>query len=132
MRVVAIGALTALFIASGAPAQSMNAAAFHQRAVALQKKGPLALFSSDLKLLMDQVKADLHQIRGERLAAKAAGKQAAFCPPGDGAKLTEKDILAAMEAVPPAERHRTSTKDALLAFLVRRHPCPNGQGKAGT
>jgi len=89
-----------------------------------EKKGPLAMFSGDLKLLAKQVRADAAQIREERLAAKTAGKRTAFCPPSGGAKLTDKDILAAMEAVPAAERSRTSTKDALRAFLARHHPCP--------
>ena len=67
----------------------------------LKKKGPLAMFSGDLKLLMNQVKADAGQIRAKRLAAKAAGRPTAFCPPDGGVKLTDRDILVAMRAVPP-------------------------------
>jgi hypothetical protein len=29
-----------------------------------------------------------------------------------------------MNAVPPAQRARTSTKDALRAYFARRFPCP--------
>ncbi len=105
-------------------AAAMPVSTFLAKAETLKKKGPLAMFSGDLKLLAKQVRADAAQIREERLAAKTAGKRTAFCPPSGGAKLTDKDILAAMEAVPAAERSRTSTKDALRAFLARHHPCP--------
>ena len=111
----------ALALSSGAAA--MPVSTFLAKADKLQAKGPLALLSSDLKLLTRQVKADLGQIRAERLAAKAAGRPTAFCPPESGAKLTDKDIVAAMEAVPASQRPRTDTRSALRAFLVRRHPC---------
>lgn len=114
-------ALGALMLSSGAAA--MPVSAFLAKAQALKAKGPLAIFSGDLKLLTNQVKSDAAQIREERLAAKAAGRPTAFCPPGNGAKLSDKDILSAMEAVPLSERARTDTRVALRAFLVRRHPC---------
>ena len=107
-----------------ASAAAMPVSTFLAKADKLQKKGPLAMFSGDLKLLMNQVRADAGQIRAERLAAKAAGRPTAFCPPDGGAKLSDKDILTAMRAVPPATRANTSTKDALRAYLARRHPCP--------
>ena len=113
--------LGALTLSSGVAA--MPVSAFLTKAHALQKKGPLAMLSGDLKLLTRQIKADAGKIREERLAAKAAGKPAAFCPPEGGAKLKDKDILAAMEAVPASERARTDTRVALRNFLARRHPC---------
>lgn len=114
-------ALGALMVSSGASA--MPVSTFLAKAAALKAKGPLAIFSGDLKLLTNQVKADAGKIREERLAAKAAGKPTAFCPPESGTKLTDKDILAAMEAVPASERARTDTRLALRNFLARRHPC---------
>ena len=114
----------ALAAAPISAAAAMPVSTFLTKAEALQKKGALAMFSGDLKLLTRQVKADAAQIRAERLAARAAGKRTAFCPPEAGTKLTDKDVLTAMQAVPAAERARTTTKEALRAFLVRRHPCP--------
>lgn len=101
----------------------MPVSTFLTKAAALKKKGPLALFSGDMKLLTNQVKADAGKIREERLAAKAAGRPTAFCPPESGTKLTDKDILAAMEAVPSGQRATTDTRTALRNFLARRHPC---------
>lgn len=116
----------ALVAAPLSGASAMPVTTFLAKAEALKKKGPLALFSSDLKALTREVKADAAQIRAERLAAEAAGRRGAFCPPAAGVKLTDNDVLEAMQAVPPALRARTDTKDALRAYLARRHPCPAG------
>jgi hypothetical protein len=32
-------------------------------------------------------------------------------------------VMSAMEAVPPAQRARTDTRDALRAYVTRRFPC---------
>ncbi|MDP9424384.1 MAG: hypothetical protein M3Q19_16405 [Pseudomonadota bacterium] len=113
----------ALLLGAAAPASAMNVATFLMKAEAVNKKGPLALFSGDLKLLTNQVKADAAAIRAERLAAEAARKRPNHCPPAGGVKLSDKDVLAAMEAVPPTLRAQTNTKNALSAYLARRFPC---------
>jgi hypothetical protein len=105
-------------------ASAMPVSMFLPRVEALQKKGPMALFSKDLEVLTNQVKADLGEIRSERLAAKTAGQPAEFCPPPEGGKFTDKDIISAMRAVPVQQRASTSTKSALKALLIRRYPCP--------
>lgn len=101
----------------------MPVSTFLAKADRLQKKGPLALFSGDFKLLMNQVKADAAQLRAENKAAEAAGRPKAYCTPASGVKLTNKDVVGAMQAVPPAERASTSTKAALRAYFARRFPC---------
>ena len=113
----------ALLLGAAAPASAMTVDLFLAKADKLKAKGPLTLFSSDIKLLTNQIKADAGSLREERLAAKAAGKAQAFCPPEAGAKLTDKDVLQAMEAVPAAQRSRTTTRTALRAFMARRYPC---------
>ena len=106
-----------------AAAGAMPVSTFLEKATALQKKGPLALFSGDVKLLMNQVKADAGQLRAERVAAEAAKRPAAFCPPAGGVKLSDKEVMQAMQAVPAAQRPRTSTKDALRVHMAARYPC---------
>lgn len=103
-------------------APAMPVSAFLEKADRLEKKGPLALFSGDLKFLMNQVKGDFASLRAERLAAKSAGRPA-WCPP-EKVALNDKDVMAAMRAVPTAERARTDTRGALRAMLVRKFPCP--------
>lgn len=116
----------AMFVAAvslGSGAAAMPVSTFLDKADRLQKRGPLALMSSDLKLLMNQVKADAAQLRAENKTAEAAGRRKAYCTPAEGVKLGNRDILAAMNAVPPQQRATTQTKDALRAYFARRFPC---------
>ena len=121
---ILVGAMLAFTPFATAAAAAMPVSTFLAKADDLQKKGPLAMFSGDLKLLMGQVKADAAELRSENKAAAAAGRAKAYCTPAAGVELTNRDILGAMQAVPPAERARTSTKDALRSYFARRFPCP--------
>jgi hypothetical protein len=105
-------------------ATAMPVSTFLAKADKVQKKGPLAMFSGDLKLLMGQVKTDAAELRAENEAATAAGRPKAYCTAPGGVKMSNREILSAMQAVPPAQRARTSTKDALRAYFARRFPCP--------
>ena len=113
-------ALTAVPFAS---ASAMPVSTFLTKADALQKKGAMAVFSKDLKLLMNQIKQDAGELRAANQAAVAAGKPKAYCTPGKGVKLTNRDVLDAMRAVPPQQRAATSTKDALRTYFAKRWPC---------
>ena len=104
-------------------ASAMPVATFLAKADALEKKGAMAVFSKDLKLLMGQVKKDAGELSAANKAAAAAGKPKAYCTPGAGVKLSNRDVLSAMRAVPPAQRAATSSKEALKAHLARRYPC---------
>ena len=100
----------------------MPVSTFLAKVASLKKKGPLALVSSDLKLVMNQVKQDSAQLRAENKALEAAGKRKHYCSPPN-AKITDDELLAAVEQVPVAQRPRTSTKDAFRAYFARRFPC---------
>ena len=106
-----------------AAASAMPVSTFIAKAEALKAKGPLALFSGDLKLLSSEVKADSVALRGENLAADKAGRRKAYCTPKAGVALSQNDIMAAMQAVPPPQRASTPTKDAMRTYLARRFPC---------
>ena len=114
-------ALAALTVSAAAPAMPIDQ--FLGKAEALRKKGALALFSGDLKLLTNDIKASSVELRAENQAAVKAGRPKAYCTPAAGASLKDKDILAAMQAVPAPQRATTSTKDALRTYLARRFPC---------
>ncbi|HEY0131355.1 MAG TPA: hypothetical protein VGB57_08110, partial [Allosphingosinicella sp.] len=62
-------------------AQAMDVATFLIKADALEKKGMLALMSSDYKLLMGEIRSQGAALRAERLAAERAGRKGAYCPP---------------------------------------------------
>ena len=115
------GALLAL---APVAATAMPVSTFLAKADKLQEKGPLAMFSGDLKLLMGQIRTDAAELRAENKTAAAAGKPKAYCTAPGGVKMSNRDILSAMQSVPPADRARTSTKDALRAYFALRFPCP--------
>jgi hypothetical protein len=112
----------ALAAAPMGAAYAMDVATFLTKADALEKKGMLALLSSDLTLLKTEVQNAATALRAERIAAEKAGRKRTYCNTGNVA-LSEKDILAAMRAVPPARRRSTQVKDALRTYMVRRFPC---------
>jgi hypothetical protein len=103
-------------------AQALDVATFLAKADALQKKGMMALMSSDYKLLKNEVVAQSQVLRSERLAAQRAGRKPAYCPIAKS-DLASNEILAAFRTIPAAQRPRIQVKDALRALLARKYPC---------
>jgi len=103
-------------------AQAMDVATFLAKADALQKKGMMALMSSDYKLLKNEVVAQSQVLRNERLAAQRAGRKPAYCPTAKS-DLESGEILAAFRTIPAAQRPRIQVRDALRALLARKYPC---------
>ena len=103
-------------------ANAMDVATFLAKADALQKKGMMALMSSDYKLLKKEIVAHSQTLRNERLAAERAKRRPAYCPPAKSG-LNSDEILAAFRTIPAAQRPRTDVKDALRALLARKYPC---------
>ena len=106
-------------------AQSMPVPQFLAKAEALKKKGPLALLSGDLGLLKKEVTQSAKLLRAERLAAKAAGRKPAYCPPeGSGSSLGSDEVLGHFKSIPPAQAARMRVKDAMRSLMAKRYPCP--------
>jgi hypothetical protein len=103
-------------------ASAMDVATFLAKADALEKKGMMALMSSDYKLLKNEIVAQSQVLRGERLAAERAHRRPAYCPPAK-TSLKSGEILAAFRSIPAAQRPRIDVKDALRALLARKYPC---------
>lgn len=120
MRLAFVG-LAALAVASSAAA--MPVSAFLDKANALKARGPLALLSSDYGLLKRELTATMEALRAERLAAVKSGKPPAYCPTRQAGSMDVAEIMSAMNAVPPADRARTDTKDAMRAHMAQRFPC---------
>lgn len=124
MRRVALAFLLAVAPMSAANAQNMPLNQFLAKATALEKKGPLALFSSDMGRLKKEMQNSGKELRAERLAAKAAGKKQAFCPPEKGAALNSSELLGHFRSIPQAQRDRMRTRDGFWSFMTRKYPCP--------
>jgi hypothetical protein len=103
-------------------ANAMDVATFLGKADALQKKGMMALMSSDYKLLKSEIQTNGAALRAERLAAERAGKKPAYCPPAKQS-LTSNEVLAAFRTIPVAQRPQIQVKDALRALMARKYPC---------
>lgn len=121
MKIKLLAAVLLAFLPLGA-AQAMDVATFLIKADALQKKGMMALMSSDYKLLKREIETEAAALRAERLAAEKARRKAAYCPPARQS-LTSNEILAAFRTIPTAQRPRIQVKDALRALMARKYPC---------
>ena len=115
--------LAAILVAAPLGAlQAMNVATFLQKADALEKKGMRAMFSSDFRLLKNEVVTATTALRNERLAAERAGRRGAYCPTKKSS-LNSNEILAAFRSIPAGQRQSVEVKDAMRALLVRKFPC---------
>ena len=115
--------LAAALLALAAPANAMDVATYLAKAQHLQALGMAAMFSGDYREMTAEGTAAVHALRQERLAAVAAHRRPAYCPPEHGS-LTVEEIIGAMNAVPPARRAHTQVKDALRGGFARKYPCP--------
>ena len=121
-RTALVAALTIAALPALAQA-AMPLPTFLDKADALQKKGMMAMFSGDLKLLQNEVQGATEALRKERLAAKAAGRPQAYCPPADSGRMKANELLAALKQIPPAQRARMDVKAGMRVVLARRYPC---------
>lgn len=125
---MAKSALIAAAVAFGWPApalaQNMNAEAFYRKAVALQKKGPMALFSREVKLLMNEGKAAGERARAQRLAAQRDGRPVRYCPPMGKQSLGSTEFMRRLGAISQTDRARIDMTEAMTRILVVKFPCP--------
>ena len=108
---------------AAASAQAMPLSQCLDKANALEKKGPLALLSSDLKLLKKEMAGASAALRAERLAAQKSGRKPAYCPPAKQAGMGVDEILGHFRAIPAAQRARMTSKDGFRSLLARKYPC---------
>ena len=106
-----------------ASAQSMNAGEFHRRANALKAKGPLAVFSGDIKVLMNEVKASAERSRVQRLATVKSGGTPRYCPPPGKQQLGSTEFMNRLEAIPAGDRSRIDMTEATTRILSAKWPC---------
>ena len=123
MPIVRLAPLMLLVLPAPVSAQSMNAELFHKKAVALQKKGPLAVFSGDLKLVMNEGKASAGKARQLRLAAVKAGQKPRYCPPEGSKGIDSDEYMKGLSAIPAAERTKIDMTEATTRILARKFPC---------
>jgi hypothetical protein len=107
--------------AAALQAQSMPVSTFLTKADALKKKGPLALFSSDIGLLKKEIQNSAKTLRAEQIAAKKAGRKLPYCLP-EKASFNSTELLDHFRSIPAAQRN--IPVQAGFAGLVRKkYPC---------
>ena len=123
MRLKLIVAAAAALVPAMASAQSMSAESFFQKAQALQRKGMMAMFSSDVKKLMKEAKAAGETARAQRLAAAKANQKPRYCPPAGSQRLGSDEFMQRLGAIPRGDRLRIDMTEAMIRVLAGKFPC---------
>ncbi|MDZ7588011.1 MAG: hypothetical protein U5J78_02180 [Parasphingorhabdus sp.] len=103
-------------------ASAMDANSFYLKAQALKDKGMAAMFSSDVKLLMGEMKTVSTQVKAENDAATKVGKPL-YCPPAKRKRTSADEIIQRLGAMPEARRKTLSMKAFWLQFAREKYPC---------
>lgn len=107
-------------------ASAMTVSEFLAKADALKAKGLLAIGSSDIALLRQEIATASDAYRAGLAAQVAAGKKPSSCPPPKGtAKIGSDDIINEFRSLPVAKR-KASVNAAFAAFMTKRYPCKAG------
>ena len=101
----------------------MNAETFFQKAAALQRKGMMAMFSSDVKLLMKVAKTSGETARAQRLAALKARLKPRYCPPSGAQRISSDEFMERLGALSRADRQRIDMTEAMIRILAVKFPC---------
>lgn len=104
-------------------AQNMPVNDFLARADALQHKGAMALFSSDISLLKQEVVKSGAAWRESLKAEAAAHKPPSACPPPPPLGLTSADILASFKSIPADQREHMTVKNAFVRMATLLYRC---------
>jgi len=114
----------AVLMPTAASAQSMNAETFHQRAIKLMAKGPMALFSrGEIKALAKEGQAAGQAAATRNKANKAAGRPTRFCAPEGPQKMGSDEYMKRLGAIPRAERARINMTEATNRIMAAKFPC---------
>ncbi len=105
-------------------AQAMSVAEFLTKADKLKAMGMMAMMSSDVGLLQNEVKMASTSWRADVDAARAKGRTDLGCPPPKGqVKMNSDDLIAAFRAVPKTQAATMSVKQAIYQYMRGRFPC---------
>ncbi len=107
-----------------APAQAeMSVATFLAKADGLKAKGVMAMMSSDIGLLKDEMKVATTAYRTQINADKAAGRTPHSCPVPKG-KMDSDELMAYFRTIPAARQPKISVKTAFFGMMKQKYPCP--------
>ena len=124
MRYWVLGAAAFLLAlpASAAPGD-MDAQTFLTTAEELKKKGPLALMSSDLKVLKREAEGAANAYRARIRSDREAGRTPHSCPPASKQSMDSDQLLGHLRSYPAARRSSITMKTAFADLMKKRYPC---------
>lgn len=112
-----------VLVAAPATAQDMNAQTLYEMGVALQKKGPLALVSGDMKTVRREIQGAADAARAQARADKAAGRSQRFCAPEAKQSMGSSELLRRVEQIPEAERRKIDSQELITRVFAQKYPC---------
>ena len=124
MSIVRCACLLLIAVPAAASAQSMNAETFYQKGIGLKKKGPMALFSGDIGVLMREGKGAGKAAGLARAAALKDGRTPRFCPPSEVRGMGQSEYFDRLSRIPQAERRRIDITEATNRIMAGKYPCP--------
>jgi hypothetical protein len=114
--------VAAATLLSTSAAFAMDADTFYTKGLALQKRGMAAMFSSDLKVVMSELKAAATSVKAENDTAKANGAPI-YCAPAKPQKMSPEQLLAEFGKIPAARRKTQTVRAAWREIAIRKYPC---------
>ncbi|WP_426039293.1 hypothetical protein [Brevundimonas sp. DC300-4] len=84
---------------------------------------PLAALRPDARRLMSEANAAFTTVRSDISAARAAGRRPGACPP-ERIEVNPRQLLAFLNAIPPARRTRMTVAEGFGEWMASRYPCP--------
>lgn len=118
---LSVGLAVGLASPAAAAPGDMSAGAFLAKADALQAKGAMALFSSDIGLLKAEGMAAGQAYRSRLLQERAVGHPSSCAP--HGTRVDSTRLLGFLRAYPAAERQRKTMREAMAELFMKTWPC---------
>ena len=113
-------------MAAAAQAPSLSVADVLAKSDTLEKKGMLAIFSSDLGQIKAEANRDMDAFGGEMVSARKAHRPLPACPPevqhGWKITYTTDEVLRYYRSIPPQRRGMSSVQ-AFAEFMKLKYPC---------
>lgn len=120
-RTVAAMLLVAIAPPALASPGDMSVGTFLAKADALRARGPMALFSSDIKLLKTEAMAAGRDYR-VRLAGERQQGNPSSCPP-PRSSMGQEALMTHLRSYPAPQRSRVTMRTAMADWFVRTYPC---------
>ncbi len=99
----------------------INADAFYNRAIKLQRLGVRAPFNDDFKPMVAHARKSFRSVEAQNKSAKRRGKPL-YCRPEDK-QLSPSQVVRELSRIPRITRKKINLNRAFLMIAKRKYPC---------